>query len=226
MASIALLTFLPSLGLAWYYTKEVSFYSNASKFLKREFRFPGVTVVNHEFSFALKNRSIVVSLIGKQLAPAEIEVLKERQLRYDLAGVTLELNQSTLEEDLERRLNEKLESELSIKSKSNGTTFGEMELLRAQVQEYRSQGALSVQILEELSITMPEVKDLKLTFLSLGKADQSSVSEDSVQDSTSDLAHVALAKWKGRSTKQGKKKLESFLRTRLRDPGLVVYEVL
>lgn len=218
MVSVAILTFLPSAFLAWYYAKEASFQSKVNIFLKEDFRFRGTYIAAHTSSFSLKKSWIKVSLIGSELPKLELEKLTLRLADYGLSGTNLEVDQSSLAHDIENNLREKINTEFSIKDKAVKTANREIELLRSFVNRYEQQTLLTEQIRKEIAITFPEVDSLELTYIEHNQSARSRSVE-------SDPKHVALIRWKHRPPKRKVTDLENFLKIRSDDPKLNIYDI-
>jgi uncharacterized hydrophobic protein (TIGR00271 family) len=218
-AFIGVITFLPSAGLAWYFAQEATLNSRISLFVNQELHLPGVHVLDRNFSYSLNSKRLTLSLIGKELSAEQIQVIKDKMVLYRLPGVELNIEQSTVEQDLERRITQKLNTEASVKEQLEDNSMEEIATLREGLNRYHVQGELSEQLSKEIELTMPDVKKLELTYVS-------QVTKSAKSRKTNVLSkHVALVQW--RHTPRGKKKkiLETFLKTRLKENGLQIYYI-
>jgi hypothetical protein len=210
-AAVAIVTLIPSLALAWYFVQEGSFISRTKQFVRREFVFPGTHVMDHESKFSLKKKILKVSVIGSHLSETDLEHLRSRLPVYKLNSTQLEVAQSTLEEDLEKKIAEKLSSRFSDQVAKKDSHEKQLEVLQSQLLTFTEQGRVSAQITREALLVIPGIKNVHFTYLFDSKDRNPN--------------YVALVQWKSSPGKKMKQKLEQLLRVRLNYPELTVYEI-
>lgn len=191
--TVAILVLLPSIVSAWYMLKENSFENKANSFVKNEFNLDSVAVLGAELHFRLKDPKIVVRLMGDPVPEDKLEEIRNRLKFYDLPKNALVVNQSTLAQKLEERLQQKL---VGRESESNGLSLklSDLELQLRQIQERES---LRSRVGDELRTILPEVGEV------LG-ASPISVNEQMI---------IAIS-WSKRVDSNTKKRAEDFLRIR------------
>ncbi|MGE4232310.1 MAG: DUF389 domain-containing protein [Bacteriovoracia bacterium] len=209
--ALAVVTMIPSIGLAWFFVREGAFRSRVQQFVKHEFDFPGTHVMDHEVLFSLRKKGLEVRLIGNQLSESDLEHLKSKLSSYNLTGTELKIVQSTLEETLEKKISEKLNAQFSSQLNKNETTEKQLNVLQSQLLTFKQQGPLSEQITNEVTLTMPYVRNIYLTYFFDPK------------DETPQ--YVALVNWKYPQSKNTLKKLERLLRVRLNQEELELHEI-
>ena len=89
MVVIVIITFFPSIFLAYKIVNKNIFESNARKFIEQQFVFPNTQVVTKSFVYDNANKSISVLLFGEKLSKNKIDSLKKNLIKYALRGTKL-----------------------------------------------------------------------------------------------------------------------------------------
>jgi len=174
IAIVAVLVIIPSLLLAWQLQRENTFSNRAAKFIDTEMKFSRSFVVDREIKYQWTKPTLKVSVIGDTITPEEIEILKAKMKVHELPPESLEIKQTSFNEDVERRLNEKLQrwdsSEKQAESK--------IAQLEVELRSYKKNLELGQNIKNELRGLFPKLgevlalggtKDDKLNFWVLWK---------------------------------------------------------
>lgn len=156
VAGIAVLVVIPSLLLAWQLRQESLFANRATSFIEKEIKFPRSFVVDHEFKYSWTKPVLSVGLLGDTLSPAQIETLKAKMLAYDLPPEALELRQTSLDQDMDRRLNEKLSS----RDAAQKLAEGQIAQLEAKLRALELDRELGGKIAREVQGLFPQVEDV------------------------------------------------------------------
>lgn len=156
VAIVAILVILPSLLLAWQLQRETIFTNRAAQFIEREMKFPRTFVVDREIAYNWTKPILNVGLIGDTLSPAQIDTLKAKMGSYDLPADALTLRQSSLEEDVERRLNEKLRSQDTAAQQAES----KLSQLEVRLRAHELNRELGGKITSEIKGLFPQVAEI------------------------------------------------------------------
>lgn len=156
IASVAIVVLVPSFVMAWYLQKESFFRSQAQKYIQHEIKPGNALVINTDISYRIQNPRISVTLLGDPLSDEELATLKEKASQYSIPPSAIEIQQSTLTENIERRIDEKFStsenrsSEVDIKLKK----------LESELSSFKNLSNLSTQTASELIILFPKLRTL------------------------------------------------------------------
>lgn len=92
LASVAILTALPSVYLAWRMVQDEFYRASARQFVSREFRFPGSHVL--ESTVSTNPPSITVTLVGEPVPQTSLQDVRARLSEAGLAGTALQVFQT------------------------------------------------------------------------------------------------------------------------------------
>lgn len=156
VAIIAFLVTIPSLLLAWQLQRETMFTNRATQFIEREMKFPRTFVVDREISYNWTKPLLNVGLIGDTLSETQIEALKAKMTLYDLPAETLMLRQSSMEEDVERRLSEKLRTQ-DTAAQQTEVKIGQLEM---RLRNHELNRELGQKITSEIKGLFPQIDEV------------------------------------------------------------------
>lgn len=156
IAIVAILVIIPSLLLAWQLQRENMFSNRSAKFIDTEMKFSRSFVVDREINYRWAKPTLRVSVIGDTIPPEKIEVLKAKMMGYGLPPESLEVEQASFDEDVERRLNEKLQSRDSSKKLADA----KIAQLEDQLQGYKKNLELGQNIKNELAGLFPTLGEV------------------------------------------------------------------
>lgn len=190
---VAIVVVIPSLILAWVLQRESSFVMRANSFIEKEIRFKNTFVVGREVEYNWSSPKIKVDLIGETIGPLQIEILKEKIQRYGLKADTLELHQTSLEQNIEKMLSERL------RTQNNTHREAEISLgsLQAELQNYKRNEDLSSKVSNELVVLFPKVEQVLLAY-----------------PAKNQKRNIRIL-WKTKPTKQERNKISDFISRRV-----------
>ncbi len=182
IAVIAVITMLPSIYFAYNQIRDTIENSNAENYIKNEFVFDGTQVVQKNID--INDKTIEVSLIGKEITPEEQNELEEKLTSYKLDSYSLIITQTTVKsgitaEEVKALLAEYesdedepvVEEILAIKEneelqEENNKLKSENDSLRQQIEKSEAEKIDIEQISAELNAI-----NLKITGAAAAKAD-------------------------------------------------------
>jgi len=212
--SVALVVIIPSIFLAWTLQRENSFRARANAFIGTEMKFDHTFVVGREIEYSWSLPKIKVSLIGEALAQNQLELLKEKMKRYFLDPKILEINQSSFEESMEKRISEKLNSQNAI-TKQTEIKLAQSEL---ELQRFKLNESLSKKITSELSLLFPKIDRVFISEFARGAT--------TPNESNAAPDKNVLVLWKNRPGLSERRKLTSFLEQRIESASKLIEHVI
>ena len=182
IAVVAVITMLPSIYFAYDQIKDTIENSNAENFIRNEFVFEGTQVVQK--SVDINDKTIEVSLIGKEITPEEQEELRTKLMDYKLDDYSLTITQTTVKsgitaEEVKQMLaeyefdDEEPDVEEILALKENEELAQENEALKAENEKLQQQidTAAAEQIdIEQISAELSAIYP-KITGAAAAKAD-------------------------------------------------------
>jgi uncharacterized hydrophobic protein (TIGR00271 family) len=199
--AVAFVVVVPSLVLAWLLQQEISFKSRANSFIQKEVKFERSFVVGKEIDYNWTKPRIEVRLLGDPLTEEQTNALRKRMGVYGLSAKNLEIKQSSLAENLEKKIDEKFTMQADI-SRQQDIKLAHAELV---LKRYEAAENLSAKISSELLPLFPDVEAVKVTELA----------------ATADAANIGsgnksvLVRWKQQPARQVKESVSEFLRRRI-----------
>lgn len=204
MTAVALVVLSPSLVLAYLLQQETLFRSRASEFINRELQFPRTFIVNRDIKYDWERPRLILDIVGESLSADQLRRAKERLAAYHLPQEALEIRQSSFEETLEKRLNEKLLSNDAESSRIKAE-LGQKE---SELSQLKALSGLSARITEEIAVVMPTVQRIVVSANSEAKSPPS-----------------VFVVWRSRPTSDVRQRLEKFLSVRIASDQLDVSHV-
>ena len=160
---IIVITFVPSVVIAFYMIRKNVFEANANRFVAKEMMFDGNTIIQKNINSGA--RSINLIYIGKGVDPQLLENARKKLGNYHLENAILKVNQGMKEltssdiTSMKSQIIEELytKNQAAIMSKDEKITFLEKELTKYQ------SGYLSGTIFNEIRALFPQVEEASLT---------------------------------------------------------------
>ncbi len=152
---VVIITLIPSLYLGYDLVQQERFIKNANNFIVNEAHFPNDYLLNKKVD--AKNKLISLVFGGKEIAPEEIEEIRMKLSKYNLADAKLEVRQgfAYLNENKNAGHDEALtQLTLAMERKDKQGT-----ILQKQVDSVKNVMLLSKQLYTELKAQYPAVKD-------------------------------------------------------------------
>jgi uncharacterized hydrophobic protein (TIGR00271 family) len=199
--AIVIITIAPSIFMAYRIVNKSIFENNGRKFVDKEFNFENTQVVSK--TFAYKNKTIDLLVIGNVLDKPVLDSLNKKLERYQLANVKLIVRQGLSARqhiDLSQIKASILEDVVNMRTDSIKSTVIDKPVVA------------DTTVLAELRILYPSI-------ISFG-ANQTIVHSSARQPA--DTAKLALAIFDNKLTEREKTKLEHWLKLRYQMPDLVV----
>lgn len=147
VAMVGTAVLVPSFFMAWYLQRESFFRSQAERFIRREIRSGHTLIVDQEVIFRLQRPQIRVTILGAHLNPGILEQIRRKAADYGLDPEAIEIQQSTLSEALERRIEEKIVAA----GHSSHQLELQLQQKEAELKDLRSRTLLAQQISKEAS---------------------------------------------------------------------------
>lgn len=190
--AVAAVVVIPSLILAWLLQRESSFLTRANTFVKQEVKFERAFVVGSEIQYRWNDPVIRIDLVGESLSSSQLGILKEKMLGYQLDPKILEIHESSIEENIERRLADRMISQKTLAQEVDLN----LARLETELQKFKDTEALSQQITEELRALLPKVNRVL------------------IDAKTGEQKRTLRVLWKSRPAKEERSKLQEFLSIR------------
>lgn len=166
--TLLFLTMVPSVYITYNMIRRNIFETGANHFITNEINFPNTFVVNKEVVSELPDRSISVSLVGKEIPEETIVMLRQKMERYGLKNVPLNIIQG-----VEKRENEEqnglnnlvLQDFYRLSQEKAARQKEEIAALKARLSNYTVYDSLATEINPELKILFPYVKSIAVSRL-------------------------------------------------------------
>ncbi|MDD4554093.1 MAG: DUF389 domain-containing protein [Bacteroidales bacterium] len=202
---IVIITFVPSVVIAYFMIRRNVFETNASQFISRELIFEGSTIIEKKIDAA--TATIKVVYIGKGISPDFLENAKKKLGDYHLQNANLKVTQGMKELTTSDITNMKSQIIEDLYKRNQETLMSKdekIDLLEKELTKYQS-GYLSGTMLNEIRALFPEVEEVSFTKALL------SSTKSKIPD-TVDLVYLKFSKNMRKSELQ---RLESWLNLRV-----------
>ena len=198
---VVLATLLPSIYFGYDMVQQNRFIKNANRFIAAEAHFPNDYLLNKKID--AKNNKITLVFGGEEIAPEEIEKLKNELKKYGLGSASLEVKQgfAYLSETKNHEQNEQL-NQLTIAMAEKEKQ--EKELL-SKLDSINNLQELSKQVFAELKTQYPDLKNAVIQPVVLLS-----------DSSTTATAYLVLLSLPSNFPIQQKSKIENWLKIRLK----------
>lgn len=223
----AVLTIIPSVYAGISVVQETLFQSRTEQFVAQNFQFKDTQIIKQEAVFNHKQPTLRLMLMGEPLSSKEQDLLVSQLPNYKLSNTQLILQQPSkgsaeiqkefsdmnqnlrvgIVEDLYKKNTELLET----KEKALQQQQEQVKKLEQQIMALQSNAYPGEQIMAELAIEFPEVKNVVI---------------DKVQRferNNAKVLSVGLVNWSKAPEEGVKKRLQAYLRVRLKAPDLELW---
>ncbi len=210
-----IITIIPSTYLAWQTVRLSIFERNAMRFIEQELNFENSRVISRDFRYDSKVQRIEVTLFGEPVSQEIIENVRSQLPFYGLPkaelfilqGYDATIDQATLTSNIRSGVIEELyrQNEESLRTKDEQIKFLERELSRMKTISTTSR---------EIS---PELKALFPTVTNFSINQNLMIRMDSIKQ---DTVYIAYLKFSRRPGKDELKKLEAWLKARVKTKDL------
>ena len=227
LAVFAVLTILPSVYAAVQVVHETVFHARIEQFVQQEFVFKDTQLIKQEATYDRTRPTLKLVLMGEPLNAKEQNLLVSQLPQYQLENTELliqqpgkgsaqlarefdEMNKNlrvSIVEDLYKKNAEALEE----KDRSLQAKTKQIQALEQQVLALQAKAFPGDQIMAELAIEFPEIQNIVLE-----KGQRFARNKQEVMS-------LALISWKKPPTPERKKRLEAYLRVRLKTPKLELW---
>ncbi|MGM0944625.1 MAG: TIGR00341 family protein [Bacteroidota bacterium] len=211
-----ILTIVPSVYLAYGIVVRTLWQEQARRYVEVEMKFPKTQVLNSEADFSKEPRLIQVNLIGEELDPEMLEIIKGKATDYGLDQTEVIINQSgngstdfnVLRSDILKDLYERNEQVINDKNQR-------IALLESEVANYAQVRALGGEIAKEAKINHPGLQKFTLN--------RSLVTD--LQSQKADTLLLAYAEFQPKPSKTESDKLVQWLKLRTKSDtvALILY---
>jgi len=203
MVIIVIITFLPSIFMAYKIVNRNIFESNARKFVAEQFAFPNTQVVTKSFVYHNPDNTINILLFGDQLSEQKIDSLKRNMAHYKLKGVKLSIIQglnARKQIDL-AQIKTSILQEVYADAAKGDTTFNTKTTISAVPSTTIATDSV---VLKELKVLYPAVR-----YFGVGD-----MLVHHLNPVSSDTLKIAVAGFKGKLNRTATQKLQFWLRVR------------
>lgn len=207
IGAIVVITVLPSLYFGYDIVQTNKFLRRCNQFIENEASFPNDYLLSK--SIDKKTKTITLTYGGEFIEQEKIDALKKELFQYDLKDVTLEVRQgfAYLKEE-EHKTEDIKTQQLSIALTEKAK---EVEALKKMLDSVESNKNLSQQIYQELKIQIPYIESYIL---------QPSINNT---DSTQKVVWVSVITSKRYIKQSDKKRIQDWLKVRLKTNDDIVY---
>jgi uncharacterized hydrophobic protein (TIGR00271 family) len=205
---IVIITILPSIYFGYDIVQQDKFLKKANQFIDAEAKFPNDYLLQKNID--PKTKTITLTYGGAEIIQEDIDKLQQKLKNFELTNTNLQINQGFAYLNANKGSNEQSEQldkmDAILKAKET-----ELQTLRSRLdtlQQFNAQGA---QILDEIKIQYPDLNHLQI---GSGNAFKSDSSTQATQMITLNFTRKKLP--------ADRSKIETWLRTRLRNNNLSV----
>jgi uncharacterized hydrophobic protein (TIGR00271 family) len=160
---IVIVTFVPSVVIAFYMIRRNVFETNASKFIAKEMIFEGNTIIEKKIDAA--TTTIKVVYIGKGVSPDLLENARKKLRDYHLSNANLKINQGMKElttSDITNMKSQIIEELYKKNQEALLSKDQKIDLLEKELSKYQSV-YMSETILKEIRVLFPGVQETSFT---------------------------------------------------------------
>ncbi len=211
MLIIVVITFLPSIYLAYKIVNKNIFESNAQKFIKEQFIFPNTQVVTKSFVYDNPDKSINILLFGEQLSKNKIDSLNKNLAQYELKDTKLSIIQglkARQQIDL-NQIKTSILQEVYAKEANGDTTHRTNRKAPVPPASGKILSPDST-VLKELKVLYPDIQNFGVGKMII----------QHVNKSATDTVEIAIADFKSKFGLKETRKLQSLLRLRYQSDKL------
>jgi len=203
---LAILTMLPSIWLTYNMLRESKYRMRVDEFVTEECRFPATQVLTHNTTVNGKDRTVTITLIGRQLSVDSLELaLTPRLALYGLEGTHLDFIQgySSVPQSSDASADMR-----DIYVVAQNTITGQQHQIDSLRQELAAQNranAAGVTLVPEIKVLFPQVTDIAVSHSVFAEVDKAST----------DTVTVALVSYSRPMDAATARKFDAYLAARL-----------
>ncbi|MCJ8208840.1 TIGR00341 family protein [Mucilaginibacter sp. RS28] len=203
MIAIVIITIIPSIVMAYRIVDKSIFEANANKFIEEQFQHLKTQVVSKSFKYSRKEKSIEVLLLGEHLDKSKQDSIRKNLADYKLSDVKLHIRQG---------LDAKQQLDLSqIKASILEDVFSSRKHTDTVIQTKSKAVNPNPNVFKEMRVLYPTLQSLSINHAVIYSGGDSILK---------DTVPVAVTSFKTRIRKADQVKLQTWLRTRLRNDSL------
>jgi len=202
---IVIVTFVPSVFIAFYMIRRNVFETNASRFIAKEMMFEGNTIIEKKIDATAKTIKMVY--IGRGVNPELLENARKKLDDYHLADANLQINQGMKEltsSDISNMKSQIIEDLYKKNQEALLSKDEKIVLLEKELTKYQS-GYLSGTMLNEIRALYPQVGEVSFTRALLSTA----------KNTPPDTVNLVYLKFNRNIGKSELQRLESWLHERM-----------
>lgn len=207
--TILFLTIVPSVYITYNMIKTNFFETSVTRFITNEINFPNTFVVNHTQTEE-PERTLSISLVGKEISDETIAMLRQKMILYGLADAKLNISQGFGQEKGQEDLNNlnNLVLQDFYKLNQEKATRQETELIRlkTKLNTYAAYDTLSTEITPEIKVLFPYVKNIAL----------SKIVTNEIESLKRDTLTVAITSFYQKPSQEEEERFKAWLGTRLK----------
>lgn len=165
--TILILTVVPSVYITYNMIRTNIFITNADRFVANEINFPNTLIVNKHIIAESPDRSISVSLVGKELPEETIVMLRQKMEKYKLKDIPLHITQGFGEKEENSRkdeLNNLVLQDFYRQSQEQAAQQStEISQLKKRLENYTAYDSTAIAISPEVKILFPHVRSIAIS---------------------------------------------------------------
>jgi len=211
----SIIVIIPSVIIALHVVQETSFHASANKFINEVQEMPyfeHVQLVSYKKEYNMKDQTIVLSVVGKEITPEEITILESiLHKQYGLENATLVIRQTDNLYNTENE-NELLEKILERKDAQLMESQRRIDELEKELAKNETNNQLSQHIAKELAVQYPSITSISI--VKMVYTDTKSLKKDTIPTLFIDS--------KQSLSSEQKQNLLKWMRVRLDEPKLVI----
>lgn len=210
--TILFLTIVPSVYITYNMIKTNYTETSINKFISNEFNFPNTIIVNKLIQLETPEKSITLSLIGKELSEESIINLRQKMVQYGLKDIRLDISQGFGKEDESGVDKLVLQDFYKLNQEKAVRQENELNNLKAKLQNFVTYDSLTKEITPELKVLFPQIKDI-----AIARALRNSI--DNMQQ---DTLTIALISYRQATSREQEEQFSKWLSTRLKVPKIEI----
>jgi hypothetical protein len=209
ITAIIIVTLIPSVYLGYDIVQQDRFTKNANRFIDFEGTVSGDYLLNKKIN--PKKKSITLTYGGRAISEKEINTLKSKLEGYNLKGCSLEVKQGFAYLTVNKEDNQQL-AQLSRALQEKDM---ELNILIQRLDSIQNRNETGKQLLSELKIQYPELRNLII------EASATELNDSLIQSKV----FLSILNFKKPVTEKEKLKIESWLKVRLKEENMkVIFE--
>ena len=214
---LVIATMIPSIFIAYKVVQKSFFERNARTFLEEEMNSQRTQIISQQLIYKPDTSQIVITCIGQTVDSAQIIKMTQRMPRYGLPNTQLIVRQdyNEVNSDMLAKFNTDLRTgileDLYTKNEElMQNKDARIKMLEKEVVRYRTMNTQSSDISKEIKVQYPSLTEFSLSMSPI----------HNLQTAKIDTTYVAYAKFKKRPTWRETKRMEDWLKVRMKSKTL------